>query len=143
MFQILTAAGGVSGQFDMNSTVLPNLAAGQDWLVQYGATSVTLRVVVELPGDYNRNGVVGPEDYGVWAANFGSTANLSADGNNDGIVSAPDYAVWRDHLGQVGSGLSLDAPVVPEPTALALAGICAVVLCGFARCTRERPRTLS
>ena len=56
------------------------------------------RSALPLPGDYDYSGTVGPEDYGVWKANFGSTTNLDADGNDDHIVDAADYTIWRNNL---------------------------------------------
>jgi probable HAF family extracellular repeat protein len=81
-------------------------------------------------GDYSGNGTVGPEDYILWKANYGSTENLAADGNGDGQVNAADYTVWRNQLGTAmgaGSGASAYSPganvaplspAVPEPATL-------------------------
>ena len=69
-----------------------------------------------IPGDYDANGSVGPEDYDLWKANFG-TVFAAADGNGDGIVDAADYTVWRKNL---GAGMGSQA-AVPEPSAIALA----------------------
>jgi hypothetical protein len=63
-----------------------------------------------LPGDYNKNGSVGPEDYQIWRASFG-TSNASADGNGNGVVDAADYVVWRNNLSAPGSG---SAAAIPE-----------------------------
>jgi hypothetical protein len=82
-----------------------------------------------------------------------SAALVDADFNDDGTVNAADYTVWRDggspddtiagynlwkaNFGRTaGSGLSLDAPVVPEPTTIALllfglAGLSNVARDGF------------
>ena len=54
---------------------------------------------VPIPGDFNHDGTVGPEDYDLWKANFGSTTVLAADGNGNGTVDAADYTVWRNNLG--------------------------------------------
>ena len=54
----------------------------------YTTGEVTLTSVAPLPGDYNGNGTVGPEDYNLWKSSFGSTTNLAADGNGNGIVDA-------------------------------------------------------
>jgi hypothetical protein len=67
------------------------------------------------PGDYDGNGSVGPEDYNVWRANFGS-ANAMADGNGNGIVDAADYVIWRKNT-TAGSG---NFATVPEPSGLLL-----------------------
>ena len=60
-----------------------------------------------VPGDFSGNGVVGPEDYAVWKANFGMAVapGTLGDGNGDGVVDAADFTVWRDNLGAgAGSG---------------------------------------
>ncbi len=62
------------------------------------------------PGDYNKNGSVGPEDYEVWRQNFGAS-NSEADGNGNGVIDAGDYVVWRNNLAGVGTAAN-----VPEPT---------------------------
>ncbi|MEM6329511.1 MAG: hypothetical protein AAF790_04590 [Planctomycetota bacterium] len=81
-------------------------------------------VGVSVPGDYDGNGTVGPEDLAVWIAEFGmddmgGTVTLAADGNGDGIVDGADYAFWRGLLpptpGAVGA--------VPEPAAAVLVGL--------------------
>jgi hypothetical protein len=76
---------------------------------------------VGLPADYDGNGSVGPEDYAVWKANYGTT-NSNADGNLDGVVDAADYIVWRRAL-SAGSGAgrgALNSGAVPEPSTLLL-----------------------
>jgi len=76
-----------------------------------------------LLADYSENGSVGPEDYEVWRADFGSTSNLAADGNLDGVVDAADYVVWRD-ASPAGSGSgSSSGAAVPEPNAILIAGV--------------------
>jgi hypothetical protein len=79
---------------------------------------------VAIPGDYNLDGQVGPDDYMVWKSTFGSTSQLASDGNGDNVVDAADYTVWRDHL-TTGSGA---AAAVPEPRAIVLLGIAGAVV---------------
>jgi hypothetical protein len=118
---------GGSGVFD------PDGAGGQE---AYGRLFlIQIPVPSDLPGDYSGNGTVGPEDYGLWKANFGSTTNLDADGNDDGRVNAADYTIWRNNLGgtlgfgsgaagyPLGASVAPLSPAVPEPATLALAAV--------------------
>jgi PEP-CTERM motif len=91
-------------------------------------------------GDYNGNNSVGPEDYDVWRANFGSTTNLAADGNFDGTVDAADYIIWRDRTSSAsGGGSALNSANVPEPSTIVV-GLAALALFGsiFSRRLRSR-----
>jgi hypothetical protein len=87
-------------------------------------------------GDYNGNGSIGPEDFDIWRANFGTT-NLASDGNGNGVVDAADYVIWRNNLGMmVGSG---NVSEVPEPAnVLLLVTMVAIVL---ARWRQRMPLT--
>jgi hypothetical protein len=73
--------------------------------------------------DYDGNGNVGPEDYAVWKANYGTT-NSNADGNLDGVVDGADYVVWR-HAMNAGSGAGggLTSATVPEPSTILLGSV--------------------
>lgn len=115
-FEILSA-GSIAGAFA--STILPPLDPGLLWSVQYGATSVSLKVVQGLAGDYNGNGIVDAADYTIWRNTRGSTTNLAADGSGNGAVDTADYNFWRARFGQsAGSGGELPSTAVPEPTPL-------------------------
>ncbi len=84
-----------------------------------------------LPGDADRNGMVGPSDYTVWRTNFNSVANLTADHNHNGTVDAADYVIWRNNLGQIaGFGA---ATVVPEPSIRSFICATAIALSLFFR----------
>jgi len=89
-----------------------------------------------IPGDYNNNGSVGPEDYTVWKSTFNNnvTVGTGADGNSNGKVDAADYTVWRDNLDVAGSG-SLSASV-PEPSTVTL-GVLALGATGIAALRRR------
>src|SRR4051812_9638415 len=88
---------------------------------EFFAGSGVINVVPSgVPGDYNSNGVVDAADYVTWR-NGGSLANDFTPGNQPS-----DYDFWRSRFGATtnpGSGASLTTAAVPEPTALALAGI--------------------
>lgn len=57
--------------------------------------------VFTLTGDYDRNGIVDPADYTLWATSFNASQfpEAAADGNHDRAIDAADYTLWRDHLG--------------------------------------------
>jgi hypothetical protein len=88
-------------------------------------------------GDYDGNGTVGPEDYQIWKASFGSTTNLAADGNSDGVVDAADYVVWRGALTGPGSGSSLTTSTVPEPNTILIASMAIAILGSIFRPRRQ------
>jgi hypothetical protein len=85
-----------------------------------------MKLIPQLPGDYNHNGIVDAADYTVWRDSLGrSGAELAADGNNNGTIDAGDYDVWKMHFGaHTGSGAD-SGNSVPEPGTrmLLLAGI--------------------
>jgi uncharacterized lipoprotein YddW (UPF0748 family) len=75
-----------------------------------------------VPGDYDQNGTVGPEDYTAWKNTFGQyvAPGSGADGNGDGLVDSADYSTWRDNLGAGSGAAAGSASSVPEPTSHAL-----------------------
>jgi hypothetical protein len=74
-----------------------------------------------LPGDFDKNGQVGPEDYDLWREQFGASTPSVADGNLDGRVTAADFVIWRNHLGQILQPPPASAHHVPEPAVLRIA----------------------
>jgi hypothetical protein len=81
---------------------------------------------VMLPGDHNNDGKVNAADYVVWRRaplNFGG----------------PDgYTAWRTNFGNPpGSGASLGNAAVPEPAALSLLGVVALLSIGGMRKRRS------
>lgn len=96
--------------------------------------------------DFNSDGLVDDQDFGVWKSNFGSTTILDADGNGDGIVDAADYTIWRDNFGTVvgaGGGAAEITATVSEPASLLLGSITALlcIVFGKGRFQRSRSRT--
>ena len=61
-FQILTAAGGITGSLSL--AAVPTLPVGMEWDLDINPNAVVLSVVGN--GDYNGNGVVDAGDYVVW-----------------------------------------------------------------------------
>jgi hypothetical protein len=111
VFSFLSAAGGISGTFDIVS--LPALMTGLSWSINYNPTNVQLTVVQALAGDFNGNGTVDAADYVVWR-------------NSNGTQAA--YDTWRAHFGATaGAGNGSSPPTaepasagVPEPTSALL-----------------------
>jgi hypothetical protein len=113
MFTILTAGGGVFGEFD--NLVLP---AGFQWDVAYGANDVVLTFLgAALAGDFNDDGTVDAADYVLWRKNGGPQQ---------------EYLEWQSNFGTTtsGSGATRGSPAgVPEPAGAILV---AVAACGLA-----------
>lgn len=58
----------------------------------------------ELPGDFDRSGMVDEADYAMWQQSFGESGiNMAADGNGDGVVDLADYTMWRAHVGMTAA----------------------------------------
>jgi T5SS/PEP-CTERM-associated repeat protein len=131
-FQILTAAGGITGSLSLASA--PALSTGLQWDLDINTTAVVLSVI--STGDYNGNGVVDAADYIVWRKTLNQTgSNLAADGNGNGIVDSGDYDHWRSRFGSViGTGLAAGASgAIPEPATSLLLLLSAI----FPSCRRR------
>ena len=83
----------------------------------------------DLPGDFNRDGVVDAADYTVWRNGLGS------------VYTASDYSTWKTNFGR-HNGTGASAPelaadtlaTVPEPmTSAPCLAVTAVVTCLAAR----------
>jgi hypothetical protein len=92
---------------------------------------------LDLPGDYNGDGVVNAADYTVWRDTFGLEGPAEpADGDGDSTVDAGDYDVWKQYFGtaadlqipfqSAGSGAVLPSAPVPEPATLTAALVAAI-----------------
>jgi hypothetical protein len=92
---------------------------------------------VAVPGDYDGNGTVGPEDYTLWKTTFGNTvaSGAGADGNKNTKIDAADYTVWRNNFDS-GSGSLLAETAVPEPSTVTL-GVLALGAAGVAALRRR------
>ena len=124
-FEIISAAD-VSGTFAVES--LPELS-GLEWDISYGATNVVLSVVsAGLPGDYNNDGTVDAADYTVWRDNVGAPAGTLANDPNPGAIGQAQYDTWRSSFGATSATGSLVDTTVPEPGAVLLLGLGAVLI---------------
>jgi len=138
-YQVLTAAGGITGVFGLET--LPSLDPGLAWDVNYSSNSVTLSVVSggDLAADFDNDGDVDGADLNAWKGGFGTAGSASkANGDSDGDldVDGADFLTWQRQLG--GGGVSAAAAAaVPEPASGSLS-VLAVLLLGT---SRRRPRS--
>ena len=119
-FEIVSAAGGVTGAFD--AIELPSIA-GLGWQLVSTPTSLVLQLVASSSADFNLDGAVDGADFLAWQRGVGvaNTAFADGDANRDGIIDAADLAVWAEQFGS-----AIEPPAarnVPEPHSAALAGI--------------------
>jgi hypothetical protein len=130
-----------AGDFDGNGQVNAHDAAELIGALQHaGVPEEFVSLVPELPGDFNRDGIVDAADYVVWRKTYGISMNLPNETMSLGIVDHADYDVWRSNFGAPlgpGSGTSLSTNV-PEPTALFLVTI-SIVTAASRRYVRRRP----
>jgi hypothetical protein len=131
-FQILTAAGGISGWFD--ALDLPALPADLKWRLDSNGFVLSLKVVSlasRLHGDFNDDGTVDAADYIVWRNTRGQSGSLlDADGTGpngtaDGMVNTLDYELWRSNFGTTQSAAGQALVVCgPHSIRLVLIGMC-------------------
>jgi len=123
-----TTSGDIVVQWDQTTgetTIIDNSNGGS--LVFLTGDSALLPPEVNLPGDYNQNGIVDAADYTVYRNNEGTT-NVLVNDPIGGTIGPAQYALWKARFGQTagsGSGLTLPSaeslsPAVPEPKTLVL-----------------------
>ena len=93
-FQFLSAAGGVSGQFDTLN--LPTLSGDLQWELAYGANDVTLSVMGGmLDGDFDDDGDLDGADIDALVDIVAAMSHDSLfDLTGDGLVDADDLGEW-------------------------------------------------
>ena len=134
-FEILTADGGIQGEFDLVS--LPAISPGLFWNVDYGATALTLSVVDFILGDMTGDGLVNLADVSAFiqalvnrpaydAQGYVTNTDAAGDIDGSGTFDLGDTALFS---GLFGGPASASAQAVPEPTTLSLA---VVLLIGIA-----------
>lgn len=107
-FEILSAVGGVTGQF--RTVTLPPAPNGTSWRLRYDTNAVTLQLVDgnPLPGDFDFDGDADGGDFLTWQRNP-SVGNLGQWETNFGSATSP--------LGVLSVSKTA---AVPEPTTLGL-----------------------
>jgi glucose/arabinose dehydrogenase len=76
-------------------------------------------IIIELPGDYNDDGIVDAADYVVWRENSGTNTTLPNDAVG-GTIGPAQYEQWRAHFGNSMGEASARNQPVPEPTTIIL-----------------------
>jgi hypothetical protein len=94
-----------------------------------GFRLATLAAQVNVPGDYNGNGVVDAADYIVWRKHLGTMFQLPNEVMNTspGNVDQDDYTAWRERFGNTsgaGALVNINTSAVPEP---GIAGVVTVI----------------
>jgi hypothetical protein len=127
---------------NIDSLLTPNVGAPQfpvsfgedaagNLYIAYLVSGDVYRINTRVPGDYNSDGDVDEDDYGLWRSTFNFTnrgAPQPADGNGSGTVDAADYVIWRKAFG----GTASTGAAVPEPATWIIATTvlsCIVTIC--------------
>lgn len=130
-FVVLTALGGLSGEF---TPELPTLPGGLQWQLDYSPISLALSVDYLLAADFDDNGAVAEADLHVWQAGYGLSSDAirkEGDADRDGDVDGRDFLRWQSEFGQ---SFNLAARI-PEPPSALLVMVClmAAISCAGGR----------
>lgn len=114
-FTILTAAGGILGEFD--TLQLPTLPVGQIFIPDYDGNALTLTIAGSV-ADFDFDGDVDEDDRLVWQQSLGT--GDGADADFDGDTDGHDFLLWqREYTGSLNAVAGHSA--VPEPSSMASA----------------------
>ncbi|MEX2170666.1 MAG: hypothetical protein WD851_15225 [Pirellulales bacterium] len=89
---------------DLTITTFGPITDGDGTQINVTGNATFISRAFHPAADFDADGMVGPIDYGIWAANFGvgvGATKAQGDADGDGAVSITDYTAWRDTLGQV------------------------------------------
>ncbi|MEQ8849305.1 hypothetical protein [Botrimarina sp.] len=110
----------------------PEGSDGDLWTALVSTADLPAGIVGVRPlGDFDRDGDADQADYSLWRQQYGGQEQ-QADANGDGAVDAADYTRWRDSVGDSALGVSgktAAAARAPEPSSIAVAGLCGVAAC--------------
>ena len=131
-FSAITYAGQVISE---GTTYAGTNSAGDDGLFRIVTrnTELTVSNYLALPGDANGDMTVDGQDFILWNDNkfTSGTDWTTGDFNGDGTTDGQDFIIWNDNK---FTSTVLAAPVVPEPSSLALS---LMVLAGLAPVRRS------
>ncbi len=129
--RLIDAVGGITGQF--SDVVLPTLAVGGQWALNYDSTGVTLKhesgALTPSSADFNHDDIIDGADFLLWQANYGG-AGPEGDADFNHAVDDFDLAIWQSEFGQNPTLEGITA--VPEPSGFALAVLAVVALVALA-----------
>ncbi|MCY2930198.1 MAG: PEP-CTERM sorting domain-containing protein [Planctomycetota bacterium] len=140
---------GISSGYVENGNYIKYSGCSGDFAFTDGGTIYGMQIVEAggppvwpdyLPGDFNKDGEVGPEDFGILKDNFGLDGLASGnheswtlgDANDDGEIGPEDFGLLKDNFGLDG-GPTGDINVypltnAPEPTTLALLALAGLAI---------------
>ena len=147
-FVLATADAGITGfsadKFNLDLSGFANDAAGGQFSLAQAGNNLVLAFSPDyLAADFDEDREVDAEDLAKWKTGFGSSAgagHMQGDADKDQDVDGNDFLIWQRQLGsaQVVAASSQSSNAVPEPTALALAGVSLLGLVA----SRQRRRRL-
>lgn len=122
-YTILDYAGALGGSFS-NLALGTTPAGFSFALMDTGsAINLSVSAVAGLLGDYNEDDIVDAADFVVWRkAEQTGVADLPNDNDDPGNIGPAEYALWRANFGSTlpGSGSGLGGGAVPEPASVVL-----------------------
>lgn len=117
---------GVDGPFKSVDFSAAPLGLGLSFELEYLSDEILLKVVGDLPADFNTDGDVDGDDLAIWETNYSVNATADTDGDSDS--DGADFLAWqRQYTGSVGEA-SASTSAVPEP---ATVGLLALAALGF------------
>jgi gluconolactonase len=119
-----------------------NVEFGPDGDMLYITAGTSLyRILLNVPdppsADFDIDGDIDGRDFLSWQQNFGIASGATknqGDANNDGQVNQADLEFWQE---QYGTGDTLQAMSIPEPTTASLLGAVLVLLSSGGSCRRK------
>ena len=123
--RLFDALGAGKAYFDIHTTAFP---AGE-----------IRGFVVDVPGDFNDDGIVDAADYVVWQKTEGTIGEGNpADADNSSVVDEADYLIWRESFGSTRHdrhehhhGAGAGQVAIPEPASFAITAIALFFAAGF------------